>query len=123
MDIKPILRDLRQTATGCRAVAFADLSTNMVLASETEISVVQEYWDALASKAKDLLTGPTAEAVSGLIGATQSAVLRRGDDQYLLIRSRSDPPLGLLFICDAAADISPFIDVSHGTLELLAAND
>lgn len=123
MDIKPILHSLRQTADGCQAVALADLSTNMVLASEADMPVAQERWDALASKAEDLLTGPTANAISDVIGGLHTATLRRGDDQFLLIRSRSDPPLGLLFICNAQADTAAFIDASLETLERLAAND
>lgn len=57
MTISDELAEFRAGFPGCRAVAFADLSTGMVLASSTSEKTTQEWLDALCERAQACLTG------------------------------------------------------------------
>lgn len=57
------LAELRNRLAGCEVVAFADLSTGMVLASDTAGKLTQERLDALCSEGRDALTGSFAQII------------------------------------------------------------
>lgn len=63
----------RQRVAGCYVVAFADLSTGMVLASSTSEKVTQEKLDQLCAAGFDALVGPKAACVAQQVGASASA--------------------------------------------------
>lgn len=54
------LAALRDRVPGCSVVAFADLSTGMVLASSTAEKTTQERLDALCAAGRDMLKGDAA---------------------------------------------------------------
>lgn len=49
---------------GCSVVAFADLSTGLVLASSTSHRTTQERLDALCAAARAALLGPSAHRIA-----------------------------------------------------------
>lgn len=125
-DMSAFLRRLRSIAPGCSAAAIVDLEAGMVLTEDSQPQVQQELWDALATKALDMLTGEAARACAVSLTKQEGeyfrhALLRRGQDVFLLLRSKVEPPLGLMFICDPEDDTSALIDAATQELEILAA--
>ena len=58
------LAALRIRIPGCSVVAFADLSTGLVLASSTSHKTTQERLDALCAAARASLLGPSAHKIA-----------------------------------------------------------
>lgn len=97
----------------------------MVLTVESGIQVGQEIWDALADKAIDLLVGDLAKSLSNALAREPDdypryAKLRHGDGVFFLLRSKSEPPLGLLFICDHDTETEALVNGAEKELEALA---
>jgi len=69
------LAALRDRLTGCEVVAFADLSTGMVLASNTVEKLGQEKLDALCAEGSRALMGPAARALSDASGLADDCSL------------------------------------------------
>ncbi|WP_227268606.1 hypothetical protein [Roseobacter weihaiensis] len=69
MTIGEELAALRHRYPGCFVVAFADLSTGMVLAVSTLEKTAQEKLDALGRTAQSCLLGQGASAVAQVLGA------------------------------------------------------
>lgn len=69
MTISDELLAFRQRVDGCLVVAFADLSTGMVLASSTSEKVTQEKLDALCVAGIDALAGPKAAEIAKKLGS------------------------------------------------------
>jgi hypothetical protein len=128
INVGAFLRRLRATAPGCSAVALVDLDTNMVLTEVSEPQVGQEFWDALALKAIDVLVGGHAQSFAETLASQQSdyiqyAKLRRGDEVFLLIRSQAEPPLGVLLIGDQRIQTDTLVEAAREELEALAATN
>ena len=127
-DVRAFLRQLRGSTTGCVAVALVDLDANLVLTDDTEAPVGQEIWDALTLKSIDLLASDNARLLAQSLGRQtddpfNTAKLRHGDDLFLLLRSRTEPPLGLIFICRQDTDATALIDAASEELEILAQSN
>lgn len=127
-DVSAFLSNLRATAPGCHAVALVDLDANMVLTEDCETQVGQEFWEALAFKAIDLLVGQNARVFAQTLTASQDdyvryATLRRDDEVFLLIRSKAEPPLGLLLICDQRIEPETLAYTAREELEALASTN
>lgn len=65
------LAAFREEFPGCVAVAFADLSTGMVLASSTEHKTAQEKMDQLCDTGCTSLLGKDSARVGNLFGAPE----------------------------------------------------
>lgn len=63
------LATLRDRVPGCSIVAFADLSTGMVLASSTAEKTTQERLDALCANGREALLGAVAQSLAAEFGA------------------------------------------------------
>ncbi|MEM9576640.1 MAG: hypothetical protein AAF999_06470 [Pseudomonadota bacterium] len=122
MTIVKELAALRAGYPGCLAIVFADLTTSMVLASNTAEKTTQEKLDALCEAAQECLLGAEAAGLSGLLedagAATPTMVWRAVPDgmrcylklpapagEALCIALRHDVPIDRLS-ADAAALLS-----------------
>jgi hypothetical protein len=100
---------LRDEVPGCEALAFADLSTGLVLCASSGRKKPQEWFDQMCQAAIELLDGEFARRASGLIagdGATgaRQAIQIVDRELRLFLRSEAVPNEALCCIC--ATDVS-----------------
>jgi hypothetical protein len=100
-----------------RLVAFADLSSRMILSSFGPLSTTQEYLDRLCDQARasfdDPLFGLSVEA----FGEPHSAVVMVPDAVRVFLRSDTEPADALCCICDHGIDLPAFVTKLRDTLE------
>lgn len=100
-----------------RLVAFADLSSRMILSSSGSLSTTQEYLDKLCDQARisfdDPLFGLSVEA----FGEPHGAVIIGPDMLRVFLRSDTEPADALCCICDHSIDLPAFVTKLRGTLE------
>lgn len=120
--IREELDVLRNRFAGCEIVAFADLSTGMVLASSTENKLAQEKLDALCADGSVALSGTAAKAVTNGSGRTEPAVVNlamcsKGTRISCFVRAPEPAEEALCFVFrpDSALD-----DVPRSAKEVLA---
>ena len=128
MDISQTLRDLRAQLPGCQAIGLADLSTDMLLKSDSAGALAQETWDELTGVAVTALTGPHADEVAqALDPAGQSPlrfVIQQDDDgAVVMIRSVAEPAMGFVMICDGPADPGALVPPAQAGLEGIVSVD
>lgn len=106
-EISSILDGLRGQFPACSSIAYADLSAGMILAISSDADVPQETWDDLCATAVDLLKGPVAGRLSGLLsdgaGVCQAII---SQDRELGIFVKSDANCDDAFACICAPDIA-----------------
>ena len=112
MSILAELTDLCAAFPACRAVAYCDLMTGMVLCSSTRIKTPQEQLDQLGQTATDLLDSDFM-----LAGPTQNAVLVQGGDIWLVLRSATQPTEALCCECSLDIDLDRLL---HHAARILA---
>lgn len=121
MTVGDRLDRFRARFPGCFVVAFADLSTGMVLADSSGAKTVQEQLDALCHSATDSLNGNIAQQLPGAGLATNSmpqhAVALSGGEMACFLRSPTVENEALCILCDPQMPLSAVI--SEGA-ELLA---
>ncbi|MBW4710086.1 hypothetical protein KX928_20060 [Roseobacter sp. YSTF-M11] len=122
MSVKDRLDGFRTRFAGCKAVAFADLSTGMVLSSSTREKTTQEHLDALCQKATVSLNGDDATRVAAAFSTSrcmpQTAVLFDRTQQYCFVRSAHDNKEALCILCDSDA---PVTDIMAAAVQVLDA--
>ncbi|MEO1178965.1 MAG: hypothetical protein AAFV87_17935 [Pseudomonadota bacterium] len=91
------LHALRERLEGCRLVAYADLSTRMVLQVSAEPKPRREEIDALCDLAAQCLDAPSLRAFFE-DEAPYTALLTAGDEVQFFVRSLSDPADALILI-------------------------
>lgn len=100
-----------------RLVAFADLSSRMILSSAGTLSTTQEHLDRLCDQARasfdDPLFGLSVEA----FGEPHGAVVMGRDTVQVFLRSESEPADALCCICDPGIDLAAFVTKIRDTLE------
>lgn len=110
MNVTERLDQLRTKMPECVAVAFADLSAQMVLSVSTRTRQPQEALDNLSVAAADLLNGPVAEPFTGTLAAENAgighAVTQTRSETRIYVRSATDPAEALCCICGPTVDIS-----------------
>jgi hypothetical protein len=104
-----------------RLIAFADLSSRMILASQTRDEVTQEHLDQLCKQARasfdDPLFGLSVEA----FGEPQAAVVMGQSALRVFVRSEADPADALCCVCDPALDLAAFVASLRETLDDFAS--
>lgn len=121
------LADFRKRFPACVIVAFADLSTGMVLASETRSKVTQEKLDALCEAAFQGLTGRVPTAIlqefsqDGQLSLNTSVVAHREATQCF-IRAPAPAQEALCLVFDAPFDLAGVIDAGASLLDQIMAD-
>ena len=111
------LDKLRQTSTGCHTVAFADLSTQMILVTDTQSNLRREALDALCRQAAANLG--TARPVLGTHPAGMAVVTTRSAVR-LFMRATDEPNDVLCCVCTPDVDVSQFIVDATACLERIS---
>lgn len=109
MNVAERLNEFRDEVPGCEAIAFADISTGLVLCASSGRKMPQEWFDRMCQTAAKLLDGAFARQASGLKsdggadGAREAIQLIEGEFR-LFLRSEAVPNEALCCVC--ATDVS-----------------
>lgn len=108
---------LRNAVPGCLSVAFADLSTGLVLSVSAARRQPQEEVDALCAMAVALLDGPVAQGAARVLdGPVNCAVAMQGHRCFAFLRSADDPVEALC--CLGGSDLDPEALFAAGRMTL-----
>lgn len=100
-----------------RLVAFADLSSRMILTSAGPLSTTQEHLDRLCNQARVCFDDPLFSLSVGAFGEPHGAVVMGPDSLRLFLRSDVEPADALCCICDPGIDLAAFVPKIRETLE------
>ncbi len=91
--VQQVLDEVQISCPGCSVVAFADLSTNMVLLTNSDCDLARDELNALSVQARASLAAGT------------EAFLGTDDGFHLFLRAQSNDADALICVCDRGADI------------------
>ncbi|MEM9970415.1 MAG: hypothetical protein AAF762_04890 [Pseudomonadota bacterium] len=122
MDVSKALDDMRSEVAGCDLVAFADLSSQMVLCTSSATKRAQEEIDALTGAASLTLEGAVADGAGALTGgAPATAVTMTQADLHVFLRNPAAANEALICVCAPDADVSKIVDCGRATLDRIVA--
>lgn len=100
-----------------RVVAFADLSSSMILASKGADDITQEHLDALCKQARASFDDPLFALSVEAFGEPHSAMVVGEDSVRVFLRSESEPADALCCICEHGIDLTGFVARLRETLD------
>lgn len=100
-----------------RLVAFADLSSRMILTSTGPLSLTQEHLDRLCDQARTAFDDPLFALSVEAFGEPHGAVVLGPDNLRVFLRSEIEAADALCCICDHSIDLSAFVAKIRETLE------
>ena len=104
-----------------RLVAFADLSSRMILTSAGPMSTTQEHMDRLCNQARTCFDDPMFSLSVEAFGEPHAAMVMGPAGLRLFLRSESEPADALCCICDPGIDLPAFVATIRETLEGITA--
>lgn len=104
-----------------RVVAFADLSSSTVLASQGRANVTQEHLNMLCSQARASFDDPLFSLSVEAFGEPNAAVIMDQVSVRVFLRSENDPADAICCICDHGIDLAAFVARVRDILEQLDA--
>ena len=124
MDITAELDAMRADVPGCALVAYADLSSQLVLSASAATNPVQEEMNALSQAAQLSLDGAFAEAAAaswGGEGPAEMALLMTGDEVRLFLRSPATKAEALIAVLAPDAELDAVLSRARATLVRIGA--
>lgn len=115
------LEEIDTAFDGVRIVAYADLSTRMVLGNVTKTKIGQEHLDALCKQAATAFEGPLLSLADPRADSANDAVILRPDGIMVCLCSASDPTDALLCLCDDSVDIAAILSAGRNALTEIGA--
>ena len=111
----------------CETIAYADLSSKMVLCSTSLVKMRQEQLDALCASAVDFLEPAGAQGSPvGLLSAPkasiENAVVVSGNSFHIFVRSPIDNDEAICCICLPDTDTARFTSAARNVLVQLEAS-
>jgi hypothetical protein len=100
-----------------RLVAFADLSSRMILSSAGSLSTTQEHLDRLCDQARASFDDPLFALSVEAFGEPHSSVVMGPESLRVFMRSDTEPADALCCICDHSIDLGAFVAKIRDTLE------
>jgi hypothetical protein len=100
-----------------RLVAFADLSSRMILTSAGPMSTTQEHLDRLCNQARTCFDDPMFALSVEAFGEPHTAVVMGPTNLRLFMRSETEPADAFCCICDPGIDLPAFVAKIRETLE------
>jgi hypothetical protein len=104
-----------------RVVAFADLSSRMILASQGRDDVTQEFLDQLCQQARTSFDDPLFSLSVEAFGEPHSALVIGPDGVRVFLRSENEPADALCCVCDHSIDLPGFVAKIRETLDKISA--
>ena len=123
MDVTARLDSLRADLVGCDLVAFADLTTQMVLCVSAAARHAQEELDALTETAASVLRGAVAEGGQALLdgSSAQTVVSMTPVGMNVFLQSSLSEKEALICVCAADADLAKTIAPGSEALDDITA--
>ncbi len=115
MAIADEINKLREEFDGCNLVAFADLSSKMVLLTSSPKKIPQENLDHLCAEAAMMLKGAAANLNTD--AAPLTALVTDGDKTHIYMRNQADTDDVLCCICGPDIDLTSFMASAQARLE------
>jgi hypothetical protein len=100
-----------------RLVAFADLSSRMILSSSGTLRMTQEHLDGLCNQARACFDDPLFALSVEAFGEPHGAIVMGSDTVRVFLRSEEEPADALCCICDHSIDLPAFVAKIRETLE------
>ena len=115
------LKAVREKCSSCDLLAFIDLDTSMVLASDAARTVAQERLNSMAEMAVDVFAGSDSEKVAELLGWSapiRRAIFHSSDQVSVLMHGQESDA-----VCSLGsnnADFASIIQAAQTALDSLA---
>lgn len=103
-----------------RIVAFADLSSSMILASKGADAVNQEHLNLLCKQARASFDDPLFSLTVQAFGEPNGAIVLGEDSLRVFLRSETEPADAICCICDHSIDLAGFVAKIRETLDDIA---
>ncbi len=100
-----------------RLVAFADLSSRMILSSAGPMNTTQEYLNRLCNQARTCFDDPLFSLSVEAFGEPHAAVVMGPANVRVFLRSDTEPADALCCICDPGIDLPAFVTKIRDTLD------
>ena len=114
-----VLDSLQGDFPGCETLAFADISTKMILVTNSEVSSPREILDALCAEAA-LTLGKKGQITVGADKSTMAIV--SGNQQMRVFLSASQEPSDVLCcVCEPDFDVTEFLPAARACLEQISS--
>lgn len=126
MDVTKELDAVRTEVSGCDLVAFADLSSGMVLCTSADQRPAQEDLEALCDAATASLDGELAGGASAMVeadGDINIAMTFHPGAAHVFLRSQSERNEALCCVCAANVDIAKIVDCGRSALNRIVAQE
>lgn len=114
MNLAEKLDCVRQEFPECRMVAYADISTNMILSTSSAMELRQEHLDSLCDIAVDMLCGQSSSHLRGALGGSSDAdvfqvIIIEPTEVNVFLRSTTSPMEALCCVCSPLINLGKFI--------------
>jgi hypothetical protein len=103
-----------------RLVAFADLSSRMILASQGRQDITQEHLDRLCDQARISFDDPLFALSMEAFGEPHGALVLGEDGLRLFLRSETEPADAMCCICGSGIDLPGFVARVRQTLAAIS---
>lgn len=117
--VSSALDTLKEGFSDCATLAFADVSTRMVLVTDSSSNQPREAIDQLCAEAAVLL-GQNGKAALGGDG-TDMAMVTHGDRIHIFLRARNEPTDILCCNVSAHIPVVDFLQAARDTLEQISS--
>lgn len=125
MSVSTALDELRAEIPGCSLVAFADLSSKIVLTASAATNPAREELDALSAAAYLALDGAVAEGAAPIWGDQQetagTAMLLSASEARVFMRSPGENPEALICVCAPDCNLEVVVDCARTTLKRIVS--
>lgn len=109
---------LQHKFAGCDTVAFADLSTQMVLVTNSETPFRRETLDMLCAEAGLALGGQNTPMLGDQTSDT--AFVATGNQLRIFLRAQAEPTDVLCCVCAPDLDVTAFLNDARACLEKIS---
>jgi hypothetical protein len=110
---------LRDTNEGCRTIAFSDLSTQMILVTDSGSNLRREALDALCAEAIVTL-GMGDKPTLGTQVGTAAIVANKGATR-IFVRGAAEPNDVLCCVCTPEVDVVAFLADARSCLDRITS--
>lgn len=126
MSVSEALDDLRSEIPGCSLVAFADLSSKIVLTASAAMKPAREELDALSVAAHLALDGAVAEGAAAVWSDTaealaETAMLLSANEARVFMRSPGENPEALICVCAPDCNLETVVDCARTALKRIVS--
>lgn len=128
MNIAERLESVRQEFPECKTIAYADISTNMILSTSAETELHQEHLNSLCKTAVDMLGGPLSPPLRSLLGSDHGegifkVIIIEPSEVGIFLKSTTSPTDALCCVCSASINLGPFITGARHQLDEIGQDE